>query len=120
MSLPFINFNVSPSCRTSNPTNLRPHELCLACSSPYHNAGDSPHWGQFTNFLYEQPNTNFSDQRFESHSNSYIPNQNNHSNVSWYALASGNYALQSDEQHHPEYLQFNTHSSMLSLYNRPP
>jgi hypothetical protein len=31
-----------------------------------------------------------------------------------------NYALQPDELHHPEYPQFNTHSSMPSLYNHPP
>ena len=120
MSLPFNYFDVSPSCRTFNPTNVHLHELCLACSSPYHNAGDCPRWGQFTNFLYEQPNTNFSDQGFESHSNSYTPNQNNHSNVPWYALALGNYAIQLDELHHPECLKFNTHSSMLSSYNHLP
>ena len=88
--------------------------------SPYHNAGDCPHWGQFTNFSYVQLNTNFSDQGFESHSNSYTPNRNNHSDVSWFAHAMGNYALQSDELHHPEYLQFNTHSSMPLSYNHPP
>jgi hypothetical protein len=92
MSLPFINFDVSPSSRTSNPTNY-PHELCLACSSPYHNAGDCPHWGQFTNFSCGQLNTNFSDQGFESHSNSYTPNRNNHSDVSWFALATRNYMM---------------------------
>ena len=32
----------------------------------------------------------------------------------------GNYAFQSDELHHPEYLQFNTHSSMPSSYNHSP
>jgi hypothetical protein len=119
MSLPFINFDVSPSSRTSNPTNY-PHELCLACSSPFHNAGDCPHWGLFTNFSCGQLNTNFSDQGFESHSNSYTPNRNNHSDVSWFAHATGNYALQSDELHHPEYLQFNDHSSMPTSYNHPP
>ena len=103
MSLPFNYFDVFPSCRTSNPTNVHPHELYLVCSSPYHNAGDCPHWGQFTNFSYEQLNTDFSDRGFESHSNSYTLNQNNHYDVSWYALASGNYALQLDELPHPEY-----------------
>ena len=103
MSLPFINFNVSPSCRTSNPTNVHPHELCLACFSPYHNAGDRPHWGQFTNFSYGQLNTNFSDQGFESQSNSYTLNRNNYSDVLWFAHVMGNYALLSDELHHPEY-----------------
>ena len=120
MSIPFNYFDVSPSCRTSNPSNLHPHELCLACSSPYHNASDCRHWGQFTNFSYGQLNTNFSDQRFESHSNSYTPNQNNHSDVSWFAHVMGNYALQYDELHHLEYPQFNTHSSMPSSYNHHP
>ena len=32
----------------------------------------------------------------------------------------GNYALQPDELHHPEYPQFNTHSSMPSSNNHPP
>jgi hypothetical protein len=119
MSLPFINFDVSPSSRTSNPTNY-PHELCLACSSPYHNAGDCPHWGQFTNFSCGQLNTNFSDQGFESHSNSYTPNRNNHSDVSWFALATGNYTPQVDELHHPEYPQFDNHVSSHSSYDYPP
>ena len=124
MSLPFSNFSVSPSCRTLAPTNylknLHPHELFLGCFSPDHSSGDCPHWGQFFNFSYGQLNTSFSSQRFESHSNSYTPNRNNHSNVSWYAHATGNYALQSDELHHLEYPQFNTHSSMPSSYNHPP
>ena len=103
MSLPFSNFNVFPSHRTSNSTNLHPYELCLGCSSPYNSSSDCPHWGQFTNFSYGQLNTNFSDQGFESHSNSYTPNRDNHSDVSWYAHALGNYAFQPDELHHPEY-----------------
>ena len=124
MSLPFNKFCVSPSSRTPNPTSypkhLHPHELCLGCSSPYHSSGDFPHWGQFFNFSYGQLNTSFSSQGFESHSNSYTPNRDNHSNVSWYALALGNYALQPNELHHPEYLQFNIHSSMPSSYSHPP
>jgi hypothetical protein len=119
MSLPLINFDVSPSSRTSNPTNY-PHELCLACSSPYHNAGDCPHWGQFTNFSCGQLNTNFSDQGFESHSNSYTPNRDNHYDVSWFALATGNYTPQVDELHHPEYPQFDNHVSSHSSYDYPP
>jgi hypothetical protein len=55
-----------------------------------------------------------------SHSNSYTPNRDNYYDVSWYAYASRNYALKSDELHHPEYPQFNTHSSIPSSYNRPP
>jgi hypothetical protein len=120
MSPPFRNFNVSPSHRSSNPTNLHPHELCLGCSSPYHSSSDCPHWGQFTNFSYGQLNANFFDQGFESHSNFYIPNQDNHSDVLWYAHASGNYALQLNELHHPKYPHLNTHSSMPSSYNHPP
>jgi hypothetical protein len=120
MSLPFINFNIFPSRRTSNPTNLHPHEQCLGYSSPHHNYGDCPHWGQFTNFSYGQLNTNFSDQGFESHSNFYTLNRNNHSDVSWYAHTSGNYALHSDELHHSEYPQFNFYSSMPSSYNHLP
>ena len=107
MSLPFNNFNVNPSCRTPNPTNyptnLHLHEPCLCCSSPYYSLGDCPHWGQFSNFSYGQINTNFSSQGFESHSNSYTSNQNNHSDVPWYAHAMGNYSPQVDELHHPEY-----------------
>jgi hypothetical protein len=120
MSLLFINFDVSPSRRRSNPTNLPPHKLCLGCSSPYHNSGDCPHWRQFTNLPYGQLNINFSEQGFESHSNFYTPNRNNHSDVSWYACAMGNYALQSHELYHLEYPQFNTHSSMPSSYSPPP
>jgi hypothetical protein len=99
---------------------LHPHELCLGCSSPYHNSDDCLHWGQFSKFSYGQLNTSFSNQGFESHSNSYTPNRDNHYDVSWYAHASGNYALQPDELHRPEYPQFNTHSSMPSSYNHFP
>jgi hypothetical protein len=120
MSLLFDNYDVSPSCRTQNPTNLHPHKLCLGCSSPHHNSGDCPHWGQFTNFSYGQLNTNFSYEGFESRSNSYTPNRNNHSDVSGYAHTSRNYALQSNGLHHFEYPQFNSHSSMPSSYNPPP
>ena len=107
MSLPFNNFSVSPSCKTPNPTNypknMHPHELCLGCSTPYRSSGDCPHWGQFSNFSYGQLNGNLFGQGFESHYNSYTPNWDNHSNVSWYAHATGNYALQSNELHHPDY-----------------
>ena len=96
------------------------HSILPICSSPYHNAGDCPHWRQFINFSYGQLNTNFSDQGFESHSNSYTPNPKNHSDVSCFGHAMGNYAVQSNELHHSEYSQFNTHSSMPSSYNHPP
>jgi hypothetical protein len=124
MSLLFNNFSVFPSSRTPAPTsypkNLHPHEPCLRCFSPHHSSGDCPQWGQLSNFSYGQINTNFFNLRFESQSNSYTPNWNNHSDVSWYAHATGNCALQSDELHHPEYPLFNTHSSMPSSYNHPP
>jgi hypothetical protein len=104
MSLLFDNFDVFPSCRTPNPINylknLHPHEPCLCCSNSHHSSGDCPHWGQVSNFSYGQLNTNFSGQGFESHSNSYTPNRDNHFEVSWYAHALGNYALQLDELHH--------------------
>jgi hypothetical protein len=124
MNFSFDDFNVSPSCKTPAPTNylqnLHSHEPCLCCSSPYHSSGDCPSWGQFSNFSYGQMNTNFSSQRFESHFNSYTPNQNKYSNFSWYAHVMGNYALQSYELHHFEYPQLNNHSSMPSSYNHPP
>ena len=107
MSLPFNNFSVSHSCRTLAPTNyvknVHPHELCLGCSSPYHSSSDYPHWEQFSNFSYGQLNTSFFGQGFELHYNSYTPNLDNHSDVLYYARAAGNYALQSNELHHPEY-----------------
>ena len=72
------DFNVSPSCKTSAPTNypqnLHPHEPCLCCFNPYHSSSDYPSWGQFFNFSYEQMSTNFSNQGFESHSNCSDPN----------------------------------------------
>jgi hypothetical protein len=124
MSLPFDNFSVSPSSRAPTPPSypkyLHPDELCLGCSSPYHNFGDCPHWGQFTNFSYGQLNTNFSSQGFESHSNSYTPNQDNHSDVLWYAHVTGNYAPQVDELHHLEYPQFDNPFFDPSSYDYPP
>ena len=38
----------------------------------------------------------------------------------WYGHATGNYAFQSDELHHPKYSQFNNYSSIPSSYNPPP
>ena len=108
MNFPICDFNVSPSRRTLAPTNypqnFHPHEPCLCCSSPYHSSGNCSHWGQFFNFSYGQMNTNFPSQGFESHSNSYTLNWNNHSDLLWSACATGNYALQFDELHHLEYL----------------
>jgi hypothetical protein len=78
MSLSFYNFNVSPSCRTLNPTNFYPYEPCSHCSSLYHSLGDCPHWGQFSNFSHEQMNANFSSLGFESNSNFYNLDWSNH------------------------------------------
>jgi hypothetical protein len=120
MNLPFNYFNVSPSCRTPNPTNFYPHEPCSHYSSPYHSLGDCPHWGQFSNFLHEQMNTNFSSPKFELNSNFYNPDWNNHLDFSWQAHATENYAPQVDELHHPDYLQFDNQFSSHPSYDYPP
>jgi hypothetical protein len=69
IGLPFNNFNISSSCKTPNPTNypqnFHPLEPCLHCSSLYHNSGDCPHLGQFSNFSCRQLNTSFFGQGFE-------------------------------------------------------
>jgi hypothetical protein len=120
MSLPFNYFNVFPCCRTPNPTNFNPHELCSHCSNPYHSLGDFPHWGQFSNFSHEQMNTSFSSPGFESNSNFYNPNWSNHSNFSWHAHAAENFAPQSYGLHHPEYPQFDNPFSDPSSYDYSP
>jgi hypothetical protein len=124
MSLSFNNFNIFPSCRTSNPTNypqnFHPHGLCSYSSNPCHSLGDCPHWEQLSNFSHEQMNTNFSNLGFELNSNFYTPDWSNHSDFSWQAHAIGNYAPQVDELHHPEYLQFNNQFSTPSSYDYPP
>jgi hypothetical protein len=103
MSLPFNYFDVSPSCRTPNPTNFHPHELCSHCSSPYHSLGDCPHWGQFSNFSHEQMSTSFFSPGFESNSNFYNTDWSNHSDFSWHVHATENFAPQSYGLHHLEY-----------------
>jgi hypothetical protein len=120
MSFLFDSFDVSPSCRTPNPTNFYSHEPCSHCSSPYHNLGDCPHWGQFSNLSYEQMNTSFSSPGFESDSNIYNPNWSNHFDFSWQARATGNYAPQIDKLHHPDYPQFDNQLSSHSSYDYPP
>jgi hypothetical protein len=120
MSLPFNYFNVSPSCRTLNPTNFHPHEPCSHCSSPYHSLGNCPHWGQFSNFSHEQMNTSFFSPGFESNSNFYNPNWNNHPDFSWQAHATENYAPQVDELHHPDYPQFDNQFSSHPSYDYSP
>jgi hypothetical protein len=119
MSLPFNYFNVSPSCRTLNPTNFYPHEPFSHCSSPYHSLGDCPHWGQFSNFSHEQMNTSFSSPGFESNSNFYNLDWNNHPDFSWQAHAMENYAPQVDELHHPNYPQFDNQFSSHPSYDYP-
>jgi hypothetical protein len=120
MSLPFIYFNVSPSCRMPNPTNFYLHEPCSHYSSPYHSLGDCPHWGQFSNFSHEQMNTSFSSPGFESNSNFYKPDWNNYPDFSWQAHATENYAPQVDELHHPDYPQFDNEFSSHPSYDYPP
>jgi hypothetical protein len=120
MSLPFNYFNVSPSCRTLNPTNFHPYEPCSHCSSPYHSLGDCPHWGQFSNFSHEQMNTSFFNPGFESNSNFYNPDWNNHPDFSWQAHATENYASQVDELHHPDYPQFDNQFSSHPSYDYSP
>jgi hypothetical protein len=123
MSLPFNNFNVSPSCRTPNftnyPQNFYPHGPCLQCSNPYHNLDDCPHWGQLSNFSHEQINTNFSSLGFELNSNFYNPDWSNHYDFLWQAHAMGNYAPQSYGLHHSDYPQSNNLSFNPSSYDYP-
>jgi hypothetical protein len=59
-------------------------------------------------------------QGFESQSNSYTPSLNNHSDVSWYAHATENFAPQSYGLHHPGYPQSDNPSSNPSSYDYPP
>jgi hypothetical protein len=120
MSLLFNYFNISPSCRTLNPTNFHPHKPYLYCFSPYHSLGDCPHRGQFSNFSHEQMNTSFSSPRFESNSNFYNPDWSNHSDFSWHAHATGNYAPQVDELHYPDYSRFDNQFSSHLSYDYPP
>jgi hypothetical protein len=120
MSLPFNNLDISPSCRMPNPTNFYPNEPCLHCSSPYHSLGDYPHWGQFSNFSHEQMNTNFSSFGFESNSNFYNPDWSNHSDFSWHAHVTENYAPKSYGLHHLEYPQSDNPFSDPLSYDYPP
>ena len=113
MSLPFDYFNVSP-------TTLHPHEPCSHCSSPYHSLSDCPHWGQFSNFSYEQLNTNFSSPGFESNSNFHNSDWSNHSDFSWQSHSMENYAPQFDGLHHSKYPQFDNHFSNPSSFDFPP
>ena len=124
MSFSFNNFYGSPSCRTPNPANyplnFNPYEPCSHCSNPYHSLGDCPHWGQFFNFSLEHMNSNFSSLGFESNSKFYNPDWSNHSDFSWQAHATGNYAPQSSELYHLEHPQFNNSSFNPSSYDYPP
>jgi hypothetical protein len=79
MNFPFNSFNnfsvqhASHRCRapapTNYPQNFHPHGLCSYYSNPYHSSSNCPSWGQFSNFSYEQMNTNCSSPAFESNSN---------------------------------------------------
>ena len=123
MNSPFSNFYASYRGRMPNPTNylqnFHPYRPCSYCFSPYHSFGNCPSWGQFSNFSHEQMNTNFSSPGFESKSNFYNPDWSNHSDFSWQAHATRNYAPQVDELHHLEYLQFDNQFSTLSSCNHP-
>jgi hypothetical protein len=61
---------------------------------------------------------NFSSPGFEPNSNFYNLDWSNHSNFSWQAQVTGDYAPQYHELHHPEYLQFDDQSSHPSFYNQ--
>jgi hypothetical protein len=119
----FIVQPASPSGRTSTPTNypysFNPHEPCSYCLDLYHSTSNCPSWGKLCNLSFEQMNTNFSSPRFDSNSNFYNSDWSNHSNFSWQAQATGNYAPQYNELHYPEYLQFDTQSSHPSSFNQP-
>jgi hypothetical protein len=115
--------HVSPSGRTPASTNYTPnfypHEPCSYSSNPYHSSSNCPSLVQFSNFAYEQMNTNFSNPGFDSNSNVYNPNRSNHPDFSWQAQAMRNCAPQYHELHYPEYLQFDDQSSHPSSYNYP-
>jgi hypothetical protein len=65
-------------------------------------------------------NTSFSSPGFESDSNFYNLDWSNHSDLSWHAHATRNFALQSDGLHHPEYPQSDNPFSIPSSYDYPP
>jgi hypothetical protein len=65
-------------------------------------------------------NTSFSSPEFETNSNFYNPDWNNHPNFLWQAHAMKNYAPQVDELHHPDYPQFDNQFSSHPSYNYPP
>jgi len=122
----YSNFSAqhaSPSGSTPAPTNYThnfyPHKPCSYCFNPYHSSSNCPSWGQGSNFSYEQMNTNFSNPRFDLNSNFYNPDWSNHSDFSWQAQATGNYAPQYHELYHTKYPQFDHQSSNPSSYNYP-
>jgi exonuclease VII small subunit len=65
-------------------------------------------------------NTSFSSPGFESNSNFYNLDWRNHSDFSWHAHATENFAPQSYGLHHPEYPQSNNPFSDLSSYDYHP
>jgi hypothetical protein len=122
MSLPFNSFNVSPSCRTPNPTsypqNFHPLGPCSHCSNPYHSLCDCLHWGKFFNFLHEQININFSNSESELNSNFNTPDWSNHFDFLWQAHATENFA-QSYGLHYSEYPQSDNQFFDPSSYDYP-
>jgi hypothetical protein len=65
-------------------------------------------------------NTSFSSLKFDSNFNFYNLGLSNYSDFLWQAHATGNYAPQFHELHHPEYSQFDNQSSIPSSCNYPP
>ena len=106
----------------STPTHFSdtytPHKSCSYCSNPYHSDNNCPSWRQFSNFSYEQMNTSFSNLGRDSNSNFYNPDWSNQFDFSWSAHTTGNYALQFQELHHSDYLQFD-HQDQPSIYQVP-
>jgi hypothetical protein len=65
-------------------------------------------------------NISFSNPGFESNSNFYNLDWSNHSDFSWHAHATGNFAPQSYGLHHPEYLQSENPFSVPPSFDYPP
>jgi hypothetical protein len=64
-------------------------------------------------------NTSFSNPGFESNSNFYNPDWSSHSDFSWHAHVTKNFAPQSYGLHHPEYPQSDNPFSNPSSYDYP-
>jgi hypothetical protein len=117
----FSTQHASPSGRTPAPPNYThnfyPHKLCSNCFNPYHHVSNCLASRQFSNSSCEQMNTNFINLGFDSNFNFYNLDWSNHSDFSWQAQVTKNYAFQYHELHYPEYLQFDHQYSNPSSYN---